>query len=112
VLNHLTVLSSESPKVIHLYSAPKVQFLRVALTRTFVVIRPTSTATYRESQGEWMMLNYCLEGKTSPFKRLSWMLTLVLCSGSFGRMRPLKRKVLSRVASLVLKRIMSRKRRV
>jgi hypothetical protein len=50
-----TVLSSERPKVIHLYPAPKVQFLTVALASTFVLMNPTEIAKYRESQEQWLL---------------------------------------------------------
>jgi hypothetical protein len=39
----------------HLHSAPKVQFLTVALACTFVLMKPTEIAKYRESQEQWLL---------------------------------------------------------
>ncbi len=38
-----------------MHSAPKVQFLTVALTCTFVPMKPTEMAKYRESQEQWLV---------------------------------------------------------
>ena len=50
-----TVPSSERLKVIHLYSAPKVQFLTMVLACSFVLMNPTEIAKYSESQEQWLL---------------------------------------------------------
>jgi hypothetical protein len=55
VFGHPAVQSSERPKVIHLYSAPKVQFLTMVLACSFVLMNPTEIAKYNESQEQWLL---------------------------------------------------------